>query len=342
MIPRAALATWLADRDAQTESWRRVHASSRRWSEHPLMGRLERELTELPERTPEALIDAARRFMDQGAEIDAMMRELIGEARRDPFFRPPFHPLSSEVHHSLLLYHHPDLSISLGVTGLDMLAGKKTARSGPASINFTGFVTLLRFLKAGGSTLSFWEAPEITATFSSADAGRCRLIERRRIEDGEELVVDGRHRSFVIEHAEGDILFFQAVARAGAAPVGAEYDSDSHHLIGASSTDEAASRLQMMVSLLRALERDDAFPVLEAALESPQFYTRWHVMREMLAMDAEAALPSLRRMAAQDPHPEIRAAAQQTLHLFFDDGAQGSEGTGAPETAVAEEASCRA
>ena len=87
--------------------------------------------------------------------------------------------------------------------------------------------------------------------------------------------------------------------------------------IGASSTDEASSRLQMMVSLLRAMEREDALPLIEEALDSPHFYTRWHIMREMLAMDADAALPSLRRMAADDPHPEIRAAARQTLDLFF-------------------------
>jgi hypothetical protein len=42
-------------------------------------------------------------------------------------------------------------------------------------------------------------------------------------------------------------------------------------------------------------------------------------MRELLAMDADAALPPLRDMAARDPHPEVRAAARQTLDLFFSD-----------------------
>jgi hypothetical protein len=338
MIPRAALAHWLADGDAQAASLRRIHACARKYGADPLMCGLEHELAGLPERTPEALIHAARRFMDSGEALDALMRDLIAEARADPFFRPPFHPLSSEVHDSLLLYHHPDLSISLGVTGLDMLAAKKTGRRGPASINFTGFVTLLRFIKSGGATLSFWEAPEITAGFSAASAGRCRLVERRRIRDGEEILVDGRRQSFVIEHATGDILFFQAVARTGGAPIGAEYDSDHHGLVGATSADEAGSRLEMMVSLLRALERDEAFPVFEAALENPHFHTRWHVMREMLAMDADAALPSLQKMAAEDPHPDVRAAARQALSLFF---AEEEEEAGAA-VAQGEGAACRA
>ena len=81
----------------------------------------------------------------------------------------------------------------------------------------------------------------------------------------------------------------------------------------------------MMVSLLRTMEREDSVPLLEEALASPHFYTRWHVMRELLALDAEAAHPHLRRMAEADPHPEVRAAARQTLDLFFADEA-------APET----------
>lgn len=330
MKPGPALSAWLADRDAQARSYARVEAAAAKYSAAPFIARLDREVIELADRTPENLIAAARRFIDQSGEIEAMMLDLIGEARADPYFRPPFHPLSSEVHNSLLLYHHPELSVSLGVTGLEMLASKKVGRKGGASINFTGFLTLLRFVKSGGATLSFWECEPIDADFSATAAPPCRLAGRRRVEDGEEFVIDGRFQSFVIEHAERDILFLQAVARTGGAPVGVEYDSDSHELIGASSTDEPSSRLQMMVSLLRAQEREDAFPLFEEALSAPQFYTRWHIMREMLAMDADAALPSLRRLAEADPHPDVRAAARQTLGLFFPDARENPGGASCP------------
>ncbi len=318
MIPGEALAGWLADRGAQQRSYDRVQAAADKWSAEPLMARLERELIEAEERTPEMLLGAARRFLDRTDELRALVAEMIVSSRADPFFRPPFHPLSSDVHGGLILYHHLDLSISLGVTGVDQLATKRTFRTGPASINFTGLVTLFRFVRAGGAWISFWEADPIGPDFSAARATRCRQTGRRRIEDGEEFVIDGRFQSFVIDHAESDILFFQAAARTGCAPVATEYDSETLAFIGASSTDEPSSRIQMMVSLLRALDRDDAFPLFEEALKSPQFYTRWHVMREMLAMDADAALPALRRMAQSDPHPDVRSAAQGSLDLFFD------------------------
>ena len=336
MIAGKALAAWLADRGAQKKSHDAIEGCARHWSRQPLMTQLERRLSELPEPGPAAVLAAARTFLNQEGEVARLVEELLAESAKDPFFRPPFYQLSSDIHTGLLLFHNPHLSIALCTSGVDMLAAKKAGPRGPTSIGFTGGAALFRFLKAGGATLSFWEAPPITDEFVASQAGKCRLTDRRRIEDGEEMLLDGSYQSFVIEHAEADMLYFQAMARCGTAPVTVEYDSKSLAFIGASSTDEASSRVQMMVSLLRTMERQDALPLIEEALASPHFYTRWHIMRELLAMDAEAALPSLRRMAAADPHPEIRATARQTLDMFFDGGEE------APPSPAEGEIECRA
>lgn len=317
MIAGTALAAWLADRDAQRRSLDKVEACARHWSRQPLMTETERALSELSEKTPEAVIDVARAFMDRTGDIDALMDDLMTSSAAHPFFRPPFHPISGEAHTGLLLYHHPDLSILLGVIGVDMVAAKKIGARGGTSIGFSGITTMFRYLKGGDATISIWEAPPITDDFVADTAGKARFVGRRRIKDGDEVLIDGRHQSFVIEHATGDMVFFQAMVRSGAAPLAAEYDSKTLEFIGASSTDEVSARVQMMVSLLRTMEREDALPLIVEALDSPHFYTRWHVMRELLAMDADAALPHLRRMAADDPHPEVRATAAQTLQLFF-------------------------
>ena len=36
-------------------------------------------------------------------------------------------------------------------------------------------------------------------------------------------------------------------------------------------------------------------------------------MKELLGIDAAAALPHLKRMAARDPHPDMRRAARSVL-----------------------------
>jgi len=319
MIAGAALAAWLADRGAQQRSRDAVDAASEIWGHHPLMTHLEARLAALPQPPRAAdVLDAARACLDREEEIADFLVAMLASSRADPFFRPPLHPVANGVQSGLLLFHHRDLSISLGVSGVDMLAARKAGqRRGPASINFTGTTGLFRFVKAGGATLSFWEVPPIGDDFVAASAGHCRFVGRRRIEDGEEIVLDGRCQSFEMEHARSDILYFHAMVRPEAAPLSVEYDSKTLAFIGASSTDEAASRIQIMVSLLRTMEREDAVPLIVEALASPYFYTRWHVMRELLALDAEAAHPHLKLMAESDPHPEIRAAARQTLDLFF-------------------------
>ena len=320
MIASAALAGWLADADGQKRSQVAAEALARHWIRHPLMTEVHDQLAALPAHSgASAILDIARGFMAKQGDIAAMVESLISAAADDPYFNPPFHPVANDVYAGLLLLHKPELSVLLGVSAVDMVAERKTEARGATSLIFNGHTTLFRYVKAGNATISFWEAPPITSDFVASQAGKCRLTGRRTIKDGEEILTDGRYQTFVIEHVTGDMVFYQATARQDAAPLSVEYDSKTLSFIGASSTDEATSRVQMMVSMLRTMERDDAFPLIEDALASPHFYTRWHIMRELLAMDADAALPALRRMAANDPHPEVRAAAQQTLEMFFED-----------------------
>lgn len=324
MIAGVELAAWMVDPARQKLSTDAADAFARRWAERPLIADLRRELDSMPVKTAALARDAALRFMDRSAEIQALIDELVAAMAADPYFQPPFTPASSEIHTGIALIEDPTLSIAIGISGVDALAAKKSVKRGPVSINFTGLLTIFRFVKAGGATLSFWEAPEIKPSFVSESSGRCRLVERRKIEDGETIVMDGRFQSFVIEHATSDLAYLHAIVRAEGAPLAVEYDSRTLEFVGAASTDEQSSRVQMMVTLLRLMDRTDAVPLIERLLDSPHFYARWHLMRELLAIDAEAALPSLRAMAVGDPHDEVRAAAQQTLEMFFPDEA-GSE-----------------
>jgi HEAT repeat protein len=318
MIANAAFAAWLADRDSQLRSSASVDALGAQWSNEPLIRETAHALASLPERNAGAVAEVARGFLDRTGDVERMIEDLLAASRRDPFFRPPLLPIIRETYAALVLFDHPDLMVALGVTGADTVAATRAARRGAASISFAGTTLIYRFVKAGDAILSFWEAPPITDGFVGAEAGKCRMVGRRRIEDGERMELDGRRQSFVIEHVERDMVFLHAEVLADPAPLVAEYDSTTLALVGASSADQASSRVQMMVSLLRALGRDDAAPLIEEAIAGAPFYARWHIMRELLAMDAEAALPPLRRMAAGDPHPEVRAAAARTLDMFFD------------------------
>jgi hypothetical protein len=225
--------------------------------------------------------------------------------------------VSSELHSGFLLFDRPELTLFAAVMPAENIATKRLTGEGRRSIVFPGQHSLYRFVRAGGATLSFWDAPLIECGFRADRSGQCRLVERRRISDGEVFELDGRRQTFVIEHASSDLVYLQAVTSAERAPLTVEYDSESFAFAGASSTDEVSSRTQMMLALLRIMDRRDAVPLMIGLLDDPNFYARWQAMRELLALDAEAALPHLRRLAARDPHPEVRAAAAATLEACF-------------------------
>jgi HEAT repeats len=317
MISGAGLAQWLEDPQRQRASGEAADRLAEKWRHHPLFTDLEAALAANEPKTSAAVLQAAEQFMAREDEIAELVRDLIAASAADPFFRPPFLTIASDINTGFLLFGDPDLTIALGVIGADALAAKKSGERGATSIGFTGLDTVFHWLKAGEATLSFWEADPAGPDFVGTDSAFCRRVGQRRIEDGERFLLDGRRQSFVMEHASSDMICLQAAILAGAGPLAVEYDSKSLAFAGASSTDEVSSRTQMMVSLLRLMDRADAIPDIEGLLESPHFYTRWHIMREFLAMDPATALPHLQRLAADDPHPEVRDAARQTLELFF-------------------------
>jgi hypothetical protein len=317
MIPGEDLARWLRDDAGQARTIGRIDEVSRRLKALPFFGRLAGALDDLARPGAREILAAARLALADGQAIGEAFATLVDGARDDPYFRPPLRNINSEIHSGILLFDRPELTVFLAVLPAEALAAKRIARTGPASIVFSGQQSLYRFVRAGGATLSFWEAPVIGPAFTAAQSGECRLISRRRIADGEEFLLDGRRHGFVVDDAAADVFYIQAITTADCAPLTVEYDSDELRFAGASSTDEVSSRTQMMLTLLRTLDRRDAVPVFLDMLAHRHFYARWQAMRELLVLDRGAALPHLRTMAAADPHPEVRAAAAAAFRSCF-------------------------
>jgi hypothetical protein len=330
MIVGQALAAWFADREGQARTAARIEEVGRRLRSLPPLAALERLADSANGLDAEPLLAAARTFLRSHELVEDCLDLMIGAALDDPFFRPPMRTSLSDIQAGLLLVDRPSLSVYLSIASATGIAEKRLDRNGPASIAFTGRRSVYRFLRAGEAILSLWEAPDIESGFSAETSGTCRLIERRAVSDGDLLELDGRRHGFVIEYARSDIVYLQASTPAGSAPLTVEYDSRTLRFAGASSSDELSSRTQLMLSLLRALDRRDSAPLFREMLEGPNFFDRWHAMREFLALDAEQALPCLRAMADGDPHPEVREAARSTLRLFFDDSEAAREAVQCP------------
>jgi hypothetical protein len=317
MIVSEALKAWQGNRDAQRESQRAIDDFAHEWGLGPVHQGIGRTMASLPAPvTAETVALAAAALFADESWVDTLIAAVVTRMRADPFFDPPFSTLGSEIHTGLLVFENERVSIAAGVTSALQMAAKKNQAGGARSIGFTGQVGVYRFVKAGGATLSFWEVPPIGPGFTAAEAGTCRRTGERRIEDGETLIIDGRRQTYVVEELESSFVLLQASIAVDQAPLSVEYDSATGAFVGCTATGDTSSRIQMITTLLRKLEHRDAFPAIAPFLEHPDFFVRWHVMKELLGLDAEAALPHLKRMAASDPHPDPRRAARAVLDRF--------------------------
>lgn len=313
MIVGDELQAWVRDRRRQRETQQAVDAFGADWPKRAVHQHFDAAMAPLRDPSVSEVVDTVRRLIENDAWMDVLVASIAQPMRDDPFFLPPFPALKSELHSGLLVYENDHVQIAVSVGSAAQLAEKKTGGAG-GSINFSGQITILRFLRAGGIRLSFWEARPIADDFAASGAGLCRHVGSRRIADGETIVVDGRSQSYIVDHASANFLLLQAAIKTGQAALGVEYDAATGGYLGCSATDDADSRVQMMATLLRKLGGGEtAARAVADLLDHPRFFVRWHAMRELLGIDPAAALPRLTAMAARDPHPDVRAAAAATL-----------------------------
>jgi hypothetical protein len=313
MIVGQELKAWLADHPRRRDTKAAIDAFADDWNRGPVHRHFDETIAAIPAPTAEKVADAARALFADDRWVDTLIGSLAARMRDDPFFDPPFRNISTDIHNGLLVYASATASIAVGALRAAQLAAKKNRARGATSVNLTGELTVLKFVRAGGARFSFWTAPRVTADFTAATAGRCVRTGARDIEDGEILVIDGRSQAYVIERLRSSLLLVQASIAIDQTPLRVEYDSASGVFVGCSAANDTASRIQMITTLLRKLGCEAALPAMVDLLDHPDFFVRWHVMKEMLGLDAAAALPHLKRMAASDPHPDPRRAARIVL-----------------------------
>jgi hypothetical protein len=220
---------------------------------------------------------------------DAWLGEAIGwVATRliaDPFLDPPLRMVGGGQQRGVLIGEGPAASLSAIVKFNDGGGGR-----GAGTIVATGARTMIRFVRAGGLNVRLWRI----------DGEHCRPGAVRRVDDGECLMIDGTREAWTIEEAQGAIVSLRATMTAERAPLVREYDRQTGRLVRRSAADPDISRAQMMLALLRLMERRDAAPLFAQFIEGDDAYLRWQAMREWLALDAVAALPHLRRLAARE------------------------------------------
>lgn len=250
----------------------------------------------------------ATAFLADPRRVETMLAPLIVALRADPWFEPPFKVSRDRLRTGAVLLDCPALTLTATVTNADAL----NRMPPPATLVLPGRVTLTLYRRGGRARMRRWRADPAGPAFSAATAAAAREIAPRTVHDGDLIRQDGRISGHLLTGAVCDIVALTATIKPGADPLIREYAVADGALVRAACADDAASRIEMLLTFLRVSGRVDAVDLFEQASRHPAFHLRWAAMREWLMFDAGTARDRLAAMRADDPNAEVRTAAAAT------------------------------
>lgn len=264
--------------------------------------------------TPEHVINLAATILakiDQGRKF---ILPWLDAASKDCGYLPPVRSYTKETISGLVLFSHEKLQITLNCMDNNLLASNKLSEEIPESIVFSGRKTISRFVISGGSNLEIWKCNGLETCLETT--ARCWNTGTKYISDGDVLIQDGAYESFVIDKASNCIVFLQAVVITEDVSRVREFDGLTGKQLAQSSESLKSSQIQMYSTLLRLFQRTDSYDLLESYLAHEDENVRWHIMRELVALDTQSSLKPLKIMLEADDSLLIRKAAEQTLNMI--------------------------
>jgi hypothetical protein len=263
---------------------------------------------------PDTIFAALMPWLEDHRWVQRRLAAALALSAADPFALPPLRIFSGGALGGIILTEVPPITCSLMIRPFNQPAPRA------ASVIFSPGHGLTRIIRSGGARIQHYcvalSAEERSGGFRAATAAPLQIGEHGPLADGDQIRVDQQCESFNMTAGPGDLVMLQLFVHQPSRVPMREYDPAAGRLVRSAAAGRATSFRQMGLAVLRAFGRIDAAPLFAAALADDDFAMRWQVMRELLALDAAAALPHLIMMAADDPHPEVRAAASATLGLL--------------------------
>lgn len=242
--------------------------------------------------------------------------------RSAPLAAWPWRHFSNGVIHSVTLAAAGEASLSLAL--IDGAAWR-TARNAAAA---TPEVATLQ--------------PGILHAVVVAGAGSGRILRNRssnsaraRIEAegivfsrGKPFAINGEREALALDTIDGLLLNLRLYRRPGGDAPARQYDIASGALVHQAACDRGDSKAELMMALLRAMQRTDAAPTLATMARRGAPPARWQALRECLALDSATGFAALLEVTAQPNDPlcaparklaESLAAQHPALALMRED-----------------------
>ncbi len=271
----------------------------RGWSEDPAVAPLLAELGRYGSGTALSECPGLSGLIAAGAEGAGFARRAAGVAaqhlRAEPLALWPWRHFSNGVLHSVTIAADGDASLSLAVVdGAPWFAARD-----PLVPDLAAFQPgTLHAVVVGGT------ASGRIMRNRSDDPARAQ-IESQPIAfaPGTAFTIAGEREALALDAIGGLLMTLRLYRRPAGNVPARQYDVASGMLVHQAAGEQSDSRAELMMALLRAMERSDAAPALAALARSGAPPARWQALRECLALDSAAGFAALVEVAAQADDP---------------------------------------
>ena len=215
--------------------------------------------------------------------------------RAEPLALWPWRHFSNGVLHSVTIAAEGDASLSLAVVDG---APWRAARD-PLAPDLAAFQPgTLNAVVVGGT------AQGRVLRNRSDDPARAQ-IESRPIAfvAGAAFTIEGEREALALDAIDGLLMTLRLYRRPRGNAPARQYDVASGALVHQAAGEQGDSRAELMMALLRAMERSDAAPALAELARSGAPPARWQALRECLALDSAAGFVALVEVAGQADDP---------------------------------------
>ena len=219
----------------------------------------------------------------------------VRHSRAEPLALWPWRHFSNGVLHSVTIAAEGDASLSLAVVDG---APWRAARD-PLAPDLAAFQPgTLHAVVVGGT------AQGRVLRNRSDDPARAQ-IESHPIAfvAGAAFTIEGEREALALDAIDGLLMTLRLYRRPRGNAPARQYDVASGALVHQAAGEQGDSRAELMMALLRAMERSDAAPALAELARSGAPPARWQALRECLALDSGAGFVALVEVAAQADDP---------------------------------------
>lgn len=228
----------------------------------------------------------------------------VAAMRSHPWAQLPHRHFTNGVLHSIALAGAGDASLSLAVIDGTAWRAARDPRT-PAAASFQPGEFHARVL-AGSAEAQ-------VARIVAVGPERAELAsEPLPLAAGRAYSLDGEREALVFESIAGALVSLRLHRRARGSAPAREFDLATGRLLHQAAADQRDSRMEMMMALLRRMERADAAPVLAELAREGAPAARWQALRECLALDSGAGIAALATVAGDAGDP-LQAPARRLL-----------------------------